>query len=68
MCKSLIMLRDTNISGRLNLLDIPLIMHMLQFWRVGILDTSSCPRKLRFANKKICFPMAGVRTRNDRNL
>lgn len=35
MCKSLIMLRDTSISGRLNLLDIPLLMHMLQFWRVS---------------------------------
>ncbi|KAI5754596.1 hypothetical protein M8J77_009837 [Diaphorina citri] len=35
MCKSLIMLRDTNISGRLNLLDIPLLMHMLQFWRIA---------------------------------
>uniref|UniRef100_A0A8D8Q5N7 Calpain-1 catalytic subunit n=2 Tax=Cacopsylla melanoneura TaxID=428564 RepID=A0A8D8Q5N7_9HEMI len=35
MCKSLIMLRDTSICGRLNLLDIPLIMHMLQFWRIA---------------------------------
>lgn len=34
LCKSLIMLRDFNISGRINVLDIPVLMHMLQFWRV----------------------------------
>jgi hypothetical protein len=34
LCKSLIMLRDFNISGRINLMDIPVLMHMLQFWRV----------------------------------
>ena len=34
LCKSLIMLRDYNISGRLNLMDIPVLMRMLQFWRV----------------------------------
>lgn len=31
------MLRDFNISGRINLLDIPVLMHMLQFWRVSSL-------------------------------
>ncbi|XP_014247499.1 calpain-9-like isoform X3 [Cimex lectularius] len=35
LCKSLIMLRDVNISGRINLLDIPILMHMLQFWRIA---------------------------------
>ncbi|XP_068083720.1 calpain-9 [Anabrus simplex] len=35
LCKSLIMLRDYNISGRINLLDIPVLMHMLQFWRIA---------------------------------
>ncbi|XP_046990886.1 calpain-9-like [Schistocerca americana] len=35
LCKSLIMLRDSNISGRINLLDIPVLMHMLQFWRIA---------------------------------
>lgn len=34
LCKSLIMLRDVNISGRINMLDIPVLMHMLQFWKV----------------------------------
>jgi len=37
LCKSLIMLRDINISGRINMLDIPVLMHMLQFWKVNIL-------------------------------
>jgi hypothetical protein len=36
LCKSLIMLRDYNISGRINIVDIPVLMHMLQFWRVSL--------------------------------
>lgn len=36
LCKSLIMLRDYNISGRINVVDIPVLMHMLQFWRVRL--------------------------------
>lgn len=35
LCKSLIMLRDYNISGRISILDIPILMHMLQFWRIA---------------------------------
>lgn len=35
LCKSLIMLRDVNISGRINVLDIPVLMHMLQFWKIA---------------------------------
>ncbi|KAK7865864.1 hypothetical protein R5R35_003980 [Gryllus longicercus] len=35
LCKSLIMLRDYNISGRISILDIPVLMHMLQFWRIA---------------------------------
>ncbi|XP_075234910.1 calpain-1 catalytic subunit-like [Lycorma delicatula] len=35
LCKSLIMLRDINISGRINILDIPVLMHMLHFWRIA---------------------------------
>ena len=34
LCKSLLMLRDYNISGRLNLMEIPVLLHMLHFWRV----------------------------------
>lgn len=37
LCKSLIMLRDFNISGRINLMDIPILMQMLQFWKVNVL-------------------------------
>jgi hypothetical protein len=36
LCKSLIMLRDYNISGRIGVVDIPVLMHMLQFWRVSL--------------------------------
>ncbi|KAG8226694.1 hypothetical protein J437_LFUL005509 [Ladona fulva] len=35
LCKSLIMLRDYNISGRINLLDITVLMQMLHFWRIA---------------------------------
>ena len=35
LCKSLVMLRDYNISGRVNLMEIPLLLHLLQFWRVS---------------------------------
>ena len=34
LCKSLVMLRDYNISGRVNLMEIPLILHLLHFWRL----------------------------------
>ncbi|XP_056640936.1 calpain-9-like isoform X2 [Diorhabda sublineata] len=35
LCKSLIMLRDFNISGKISLMDIPVLMHMLQYWRLA---------------------------------
>ncbi|KAK9739717.1 Calpain large subunit, domain III [Popillia japonica] len=35
LCKSLIMIRDYNISGRISLMDIPILMNMLQFWRLA---------------------------------
>lgn len=35
LCKSLIMLRDFNISGKINLMDIPTLMQMLQYWRLA---------------------------------
>ena len=35
LCKSLVMLRDYNISGRINLMEIPVLLHMLHFWRVS---------------------------------
>ncbi|CAG9767125.1 unnamed protein product [Ceutorhynchus assimilis] len=33
LCKSLIMLKDYNISGKINIIDLPALIHMLQFWR-----------------------------------
>ena len=39
LCKSLVMLRDYNISGRLNLMEIPVLLHMLHFWRVSFAIT-----------------------------
>ena len=38
LCKSLVMLRDYNISGRVNLMEIPLLLHLLHFWRVRDVD------------------------------
>ncbi|KAG5862428.1 hypothetical protein JTB14_006931 [Gonioctena quinquepunctata] len=35
LCKSLIMLRDFNISGRINSMDIPILMNMLRYWRLA---------------------------------
>jgi hypothetical protein len=34
------MLRDYNISGRLNLMEIPVLLHMLHFWRVILFKTA----------------------------
>ena len=34
LCKSLIMLRDFNISGKINLIDVPALINTLHFWRV----------------------------------
>ncbi|KAK5641704.1 hypothetical protein RI129_010251 [Pyrocoelia pectoralis] len=35
LCKTLIMLRDFNISGKINVIDIPILMSLLQFWRLA---------------------------------
>jgi len=32
------MLRDYNISGRISITDVPILMHMLHFWRVSASD------------------------------
>lgn len=37
LCKSLIMLRDFNISGKINLVDVPALLHTLHFWRVRLI-------------------------------
>jgi len=35
LCKSLIMLRDYNISGKINLIDVPALLQTLHYWRVA---------------------------------
>ena len=35
LCKSLIMLRDTHISGKINVSVVPLVIHLVQYWRVS---------------------------------
>ncbi len=35
LCRHLVMLRDYNISGRINLMEIPVLLHMLHFWKVS---------------------------------
>ena len=37
LCRHLVMLRDYNISGRINLMEIPVLLHMLHFWKVCLL-------------------------------
>ncbi|CAG0918939.1 unnamed protein product [Notodromas monacha] len=41
LCKSLIMLRDYNISGRVMLKDIPPLLQTLQYWRAAFLKFES---------------------------
>jgi hypothetical protein len=38
LCRHLVMLRDYNISGRINLMEIPVLLHMLHFWKVSALQ------------------------------
>lgn len=38
VCKSIIMLRDSNISGRLSMKDMPALLNMLLFWKVDKLQ------------------------------
>jgi len=37
LCRHLVMLRDYNISGRINLMEIPVLLHMLHFWKTAFL-------------------------------
>jgi len=37
LCRHLVMLRDYNISGRVNLMEIPVLLHMLHFWKTAFL-------------------------------
>ena len=40
MIMIMMILRDYNISGRINLMEIPVLLHMLHFWKVS---TSNMP-------------------------
>lgn len=55
LCKSLIMLRDINISGRINMLDIPVLMHMLQFWKVNVfvIQSNVHIQKIQYGKKVV---------------
>ena len=35
MIMIMMILRDYNISGRINLMEIPVLLHMLHFWKVS---------------------------------
>jgi len=37
LCRHLVMLRDYNISGRINLMEIPVLLHMLHYWKTAFL-------------------------------
>jgi len=39
LCKSIIMLRDSNISGRLGMKDLPALLNMLLFWKAAFLKS-----------------------------
>jgi len=66
LCKSLVMLRDYNISGRLNLMEIPVLLHMLHFWRSAFLKYvpgSSGVRSSSF-NLRLILWEAGITVSN----
>ncbi len=42
LCRHLVMLRDYNISGRINLMEIPVLLHMLHFWKVSNICQTVC--------------------------
>lgn len=64
LCKSLIMLRDVNISGRVNKLDIPILMHMLHFWRIAFEKFERCGSKTSSYNLRALLWEAGSTVSN----
>ncbi|CAH0563874.1 unnamed protein product [Brassicogethes aeneus] len=64
LCKSLIMLRDYNISGRITLIDIPVLMHMLQFWRMAFQKFSHNNGKTSSYNLRALLWEAGCTVSN----
>ena len=53
------MLRDYNISGRINLMEIPVLLHMLHFWRVSLYNLESFLIKWNYiiCNKPFFFSL-----------
>jgi len=68
LCKSLVMLRDYNISGRLNLMEIPVLLHMLHFWRNAFLKYvsggSGSSTKTSSFNLRLILWEAGITVSN----
>jgi len=66
LCKSLVMLRDYNISGRLNLMEIPVLLHMLHFWRSAFLKyvPGSSGVKTTSFNLRLILWEAGITVSN----
>jgi len=68
LCKSLVMLRDYNISGRLNLMEIPVLLHMLHFWRIAFLKYvsggSGSSTKTSSFNLRLILWEAGITVSN----
>ena len=65
LCRHLVMLRDYNISGRINLMEIPVLLHMLHFWKVRKrVDECTCFKTCDWSgfiqqtqrNEKFCIP------------
>lgn len=65
LCKHLVMLRDYNISGRINLMEIPVLLHLLHFWRnaFGKFDKSHNGKTSSF-NLRLILWEAGITVSN----
>merc|ERR1711953_1605666 len=66
LCRHLVMLRDYNISGRINLMEIPVLLHMLHFWRSAFLKyvPGSSGVKTSSFNLRLILWEAGITVSN----
>ena len=55
LCRHLVMLRDYNISGRINLMEIPVLLHMLHFWKVSCLHHFIDPKLFKAFLFYVCL-------------
>ncbi|XP_065568283.1 calpain-11-like isoform X2 [Artemia franciscana] len=57
ICKNLIMLRDYTISGRLTILDVPGVLHLLELWKSAFLkfDRKRCGKTSSFNLRQILW-------------